>query len=919
MIDQVILKNYLKVLSAEIRSKVNNGNKNLNALNDLLSGLVVNEPNTLINYQGEDQDILKYCEVFTTINEINIHSFKYDHIESVLKINSPKINKTPPLVISNNYRGDYYNNYQFPEDIQKLNDTNDRKVLPGEMIKYPWISPEIDFLEDHIIKVPYDTNDDILILGNPGTNEHRRTSKYLIPIKNKYFEYFDPIDIDNHFTIEENLSKVEVTLRIPIQKNNYITVKKSFFGADQIIETKPDDVPYVCIWPKIRPEDWKDNYFIIEYLPVKTSGIEFFNNNGDELSTKTDETTGNNHERIVYKREKSEQNNIYSSAYLPDIMRLKIKKDQKTYRGMFLIDRANFKQANFDDTNKAVIGFDFGTSNTTIAYQITGLGEETSLFQAPNKSQQQFNYSDYAYLFSYPENMNSHLEFFLKSLQIYFFPQYFDYLADSNKNEAVVPFSSMISFDNAVNRNAVMLRANIPFYLTWASEEFGLLGDLKWQTGDQARELTQIFIEQLLLMVKQFLVVNRIRENNVTLIWSYPRSFSTSQVDQLRATWNNILHNSNYTIKDIDESKASLIYFIKENTLSPYRDTLKITCDIGGGTSDISVHKSNKNILYSSTLLGGNDLIGDDDKDSPIYYFLLNKAKKDAGNNLFNESNFYEKVEYIKIPTIRLRFNYIIKKELKNEKLNSLLSGQDFNFGKFILLYFYSALFYEIGLKLKKIDSSLYPEDFFFGGNGSKFLKWLNYGDWIPDNAYVAFFNNIFKMALGVSNDSTFKIRLSPQPKSEVAIGACHSIKDTTSLEHYEGNGSQIISENVTLNGKKIKWDQSLKNLLPDKTNQINFTEIEISDLEDSIIYNFNKSFFELIRSSNQVEFNNDIIKCSFDEIKKDLLSKQTIDQFLRDNTHSIYSKTQDIKVSLFVLGVKGCLTHMMKIIRGKM
>ncbi len=913
-------RKYIKRLCASVSDKVVNDNKQLIALNDFLSSLVRNEPNTTIRFKNGDKDIIDHCETFTPISGIDILSFKYDHIDSTLKIKSTKYKDTPPLVIINNYHGPYYNNYLFSDEIKDLTVFNDREVLPGEMIKYPWIYPEIDFLEDHIIKVPYETNDDILVLGHPGAIEHRRTTKYLMPIKNRFFEFFDPIDIDKYLTIEENLNRVELTLKIPIQNNNYVTIKKSFFGVEQIIETKFDDVPYLCIWPKISPEEWKDHYFMIEYLPSKTSGIEFFNKDGEGININSSDSFDKFYKQIVYKRGKSEQNNIYSSAYLPDMIQLKINKNEKSFKGMFLIDKKNFGSVNYDDTKKAVISFDFGTSNTTIAYQISGLGEITSLFESKNELQKLFNYSEFAYVFSYPEKLNSHLEFFLKSLQVYFFPQYFSYIADSGNNEAVVPFSSIISFDKAVNKNVVMLRANIPFYLTWASEEFGLLGDLKWQTGDQARELTQIYIEQLLLMVKYFLLKNRIRENNVKLIWSYPRSFSKSQVDQLKATWNNILQNSEYKIKSIDESKASLIYFIREDTLAPYRDSLKITCDIGGGTSDISVHIANKNILSSSTLLGGNDLIGESDLDSPLYLFLLNKAKKDSGNNLFIESNFYDKAEYIKIPTIRLKFNYIIKKEFRDDKLNSLLSGQDFNFGKFILLYFYSALFFEIGLKLKKIDNSLYPEVFFFGGNGAKFLNWLNYGDWSEESSYVAFFNDIFKIVLGVSNNLSFKIRLSPKPKSEVAIGACHSINDTTLIENFEGENSQIVAENIILNGKIIKWDEVLNVLLPDPTNPVNFTNVEISSLENSNIYTFNKSFFEHIRSSHYIEFNNDpIIMASIDKIQTDLLSKKSIDQFLRDNVQSLYSSTQDVKVSLFVLGVKGCLNHMMKIIRGKM
>ena len=918
-------RKYIKRLCATVSNKVVNGDNNLSALNDCFSALVKNEPNTIVNFKNAEEDILNHCDPSTSVNSIDIHSFRYDHIESALKIKSSKTKVTPPLVIKNNYRGIYFNNYQFPETIKDLTDFNDRDVLPGEMIKYPWVFPERDFVQDHIIKVPYDTNDDILVLGKPSANESRQSSKYLIPLKDRFFEFFDPIDIDSYLIIEENLGKVELTLKIPIVGDDFIEIKKSFFGADQVIEAKIDDVPYLTVWPKINPEHWKDLYFLIEYLPKITSGIEFYDQDGHKLSSVSPDAVENGglNSKTIIKQEKGKENNIYSFSYLPDIIQLHINKKDKKYSGLFLIDKKGFDTINVDSTKKVVISVDFGTSNTTIAYQIFGLGVTTSIFESANTNKSLFNYSEFAYFFDYPEEMNAQLNFFLNSLKVFFFPQYFSYNAELSKNEAVIPFSSIVSYQNSVHKSLVMSRANIPFYLSFASNEFKLLGDLKWQTSDQARELTKLYMEQLLLMVKSFLLKKGVANNNVTIIWSYPRSFTRGQLDHLTATWKYILEErgfESHQIKQIDESKASLIYFIKEKDFSAYRDTLKITVDIGGGTSDISAHKANKNLFYSSTLIGGNDLIGEKNQESPFYQFLLNKAGNDSGNNLFINSKFYESAEYEQIDSMRIKFNYIIKKELREQKLNNLVSGEDFNFGRFILLYFYSILFYEIGLKLLKVDSSFYPETFFFGGNGSKFLKWLNHGDWFEKNDNIPFFNNILKSALNDSSNAPFNILLSSHPKSEVAVGSCHSVNDITLLQDSDNDNSQILAENISLGGKDFNWDLDLKELLPDPANPFDFTTIEINDFTNSNIYKFNKTFFELIKSSKQIEYNNDpIINSSLSEIQNDLFNKTTLDQFLRENVQTLYKSTQDIRVSLFVLGAKGCLKHIMKIIRRKM
>jgi len=917
-------RKYLKQLFKTVQSAVNSGKSNLKALNDLLIDADNIEGSSMIKFNDVDMEILENCEEFTVECGIPIHSLKVDYVESALKIKSKEVKSNSPIVIKNNYRGIYYNNYLFPEEIKDLTAFTDREILPGEIIKYPWISPEEDFLEDHIIKVPYDTNDDVLILGRLSSVESRRSLRYLIPLKNRYFEFFDPSDVKNYLTIEENLGRVNITLRIPTEGNVDVEIKKSFFGSEQIIEAKQDDIPYLSFWPKIKPEQWKDKYFMIEYLSKPNTIMGFFDNNGDKIDIISPEMSDDkvNKKKAIIRQKKGVQTNTYSFNYFPDIIQLQIKQRDKLFKGLFILDKNNFSSITIDQNKKAIISFDFGTSNTIVGYQIIGINPRTSIFETKNISEKEkiFNYLDFVYLFSFPDEMNAQLNLFKNSLNYFFFPQYFCYNANINKNEANIPFSSLVSYDNSVHKNYIVLRANIPFYLSWASKELELIGDLKWLTSDIARELTQLYIGQLLLLTKLFLIKNGIENKNVTLIWSYPRSFSETQIENLKTSWESLLKGSHYQIKEIDESRASLTYFIKEHSFAPYKDTLKATIDIGGGTSDISIHKANQNILYTSALIGGNDLVGDKEDNSPIYKFLIKKAEHDRGSNLFFDRKFLEQVEFTEIPTLRIKFNYIIKKELKDEKLNDLICGDDFNFGRFILLYFYSILFYEIGLKLLKIDKSLYPEKFFFGGNGSRFLKWLNYGGWHEDNENIKFFNIILKGALGIANGKSFKIILSPEPKTEVAVGACYAVADTTETQNSDTSKYKILAENILLSEKKYRWDDPINSILGESTSSIDFTKMEILDFNNSNIYRFNKIFFDSVNSSKLIELNKEkIISASFSKIQKELLSKTTLDSLLRDNTHELFITTGGINVSLFILVAKGCLQQMLKIISNEM
>ena len=122
------------------------------------------------------------------------------------------------------------------------------------------------------------------------------------------------------------------------------------------------------------------------------------------------------------------------------------------------------------------------------------------------------------------------------------------------------------------------------------------------------------------------------------------------------------------------------------------------------------------------------------------------------------------------------------------------------------------------------------------------------------------------------------------------------------------------------MNNNQLSWDKKLLDLSTEEFSLPDLSRIELTNLTESNIYKFNSIFLELIKTSNLIEFNTDrIINLSFGQIKNDRLDKTLLDQFLRENSIDLFNRTQDIKVSLFVMTAKGCLKHLMKIIRGKM
>ncbi len=266
-------------------------------------------------------------------------------------------------------------------------------------------------------------------------------------------------------------------------------------------------------------------------------------------------------------------------------------------------------------------------------------------------------------------------------------------------------------------------------------------------------------------------------------------------------------------------------------------DNTNISIDVGGGTSDIVIRYNEKCLLYSSVKLAGQDLTTDSEKNLPIIEFLFAEITK---HEIYKNKGISIDIKGLR-NTLRNIFNnkpqsYInsLFKEFKycSDKTNFL---NKIDFFKIIILYLYSSLFYEIGIKLRLrltkglIDKNTISKEIkvVFGGNASQLLKWLHNDEtWKNEKVYLNLFSKVFSSALGLEKQIA-SIVLSDKPKQEVVLGLC-LVKDSKWM-----NAEEAKKENVYQIGENIVYGKDNKFYRSDSDIQELLEKMKICDTEN--------------------------------------------------------------------------------------
>jgi hypothetical protein len=242
-----------------------------------------------------------------------------------------------------------------------------------------------------------------------------------------------------------------------------------------------------------------------------------------------------------------------------------------------------------------------------------------------------------------------------------------------------------------------------------------------------------------------------------------------------------------------------------------------LTVDVGGGTTDVSAYAYGNIVFRNSVLFGGCDLIG-----GPAIYPRIEQWARD--NKLLTAMQDSALAAY---PSFHTKFTYLARLPWFKQNLGTLATAPWFMNVQAAILYFFGANLYNIGLRLRGLDSSQgEPADLvFFGGNGSAYLDWLvEFRPWNsapinddkPDptggRKFASVLQSLFEAGLGQPLGHTLKIRASSRPKLEVALG----LLATDNYPQYENIVSHPpVGEHLTLplgggQAKSLSPDEAL-------------------------------------------------------------------------------------------------------------
>ncbi len=871
-----------------------NNNENYDNFINLLDDISFTQDNTNYNLY-----ILRNSLSFKQQREIQIRSdFK---IKPSRNITGEKL----PLVLANIDLPDYnyFNNYKWDTRIYNVPyrcpETNiEDRILPGTQIKYPYLTVD-DFLEDTIIK-----NDELTINSQSffDGNYNDNHSSVLLPLKPKFFEYFDIEFLKGYIEGEKviEISKlagedIKVILRIPVERG-YIKLERTYnvhtttpnIGRNSNSGAQKRIRFGMAIAPLIKGENIerrvmtidneRDNLELnrsIELCFYMNSGIQKIEDvETVELERKTNTDMGKKG---------------YSLNKEFDSLELKY----GNYSGYII---PLFHRVNEND-DIYVFAVDFGTTGTYLSYK-----------RGNNEIQPYEIKRDNSYIqfFHNVPKTSAIYEFF----KFYFIPQ-------EIKSESLFYFPTLTALQSLRSQD---LRY-IPFLDTCISFHYSRLRglpsldytrNLKWSgyvLDRNSREYKNLnsYIRSLLLLIKYKVLSDGGKLKNIKLSWFYPLSMVESRFDVLKEIWINSFKdiiNPDYIENTNENDDNSVNLFSVSESLTPFyhyltdkninTQNLVLTIDVGGGTTDILAYKNTKPLLASSFRFGARALFGDGYRnarnnngffrtysgENGIVTRLLSSCISERKNDLIelNKDLIRSNISTDQIMEYYFNLsshNYLNDNDKASLNFQNLLMNSNDGKARIILLFYYSAILYHT-FKLIKFSIKDIPERICFSGNGSTlFMGFQN-------DKLVRFTKHLRNIIFGESTYNLI-IYFNNEPKKLTSSGFfnINNINDYSVDRSYNNNSkikkillyNEQISTSNEVRISNLKIEDVKKFVLNDVNDFIKTFKNAISDIDITNVFGVSNSR-RISEFLNDKDMENKILSyfdIGFENFKKDI------------------------------------------------
>lgn len=706
--------------------------------------------------------------------------------ESDFVINSKKSSQKP-LVLSNNGA---YNNWQYlsknklyNSQLHKIDYTkrtlkvkdSRRNELPGTDIEYEdgWLC-EDDFLSNVMVMLPYPLDKNHFFDGNI---VKAGKYNYLLPIKSKYFDFFDfdtlydplgrkdkwgvePIIKIEEEKIREEVKSATVTLLIPVRNGKIVKLRKVYrfeSDTDMGLMTFPEEKDQAVgklvecpialnIFPFFRLES--NNFYDIQVLRAgygwDAFKVELIAASKCNSSIQDDSSAAVQEEKKWASSPVERSKNVinYSLRDSFDYLRVQITYKTPSPDSEKLIHESVLIPKWGDiyrGSTKFRFSFDFGTTNSYIAVQNLSLPNEQlddlKLGKSVVSTLDQKQKSDK----KYAEDMTT-----INQLDV---PMRQEFLPMEVGETYSFPLRTVVLRNSTLNISTftpkALLHVNIPF--VYGKEDYGQanlpIPNIKWSNDEEGQKLSKAFIEELVLLARAYTLENGGDLTQCSLVWTYPLSMNQGAVNDIEDEWKNFFkqyfNNSedaaDNMISHISESVAPLLYYRKMG--KAYHD-MTLSIDIGGGTCDVVVQLGENSIKLCSFRFAADVIFGagracDNSMIQTHYHHfmdLLSSSSLDRDEARKVREMLKKMCESEMPSTEASTFLFALE---NHPALKDIDSSDDKSYNvrlkkdrlrKIIFVYFYGAIIYYLTRMLCDMKF-VRPNRILFSGTGSKLLN----------------------------------------------------------------------------------------------------------------------------------------------------------------------------------------------------
>ena len=677
-----------------------------------------------------------------------VNDFKSDFEMSISQAMKKQIKKVPLALPVETFTSSYQyvistwdKNTHVPYEDKKVISS---RVLPNDGTKYPYLTIS-DFLEDSIIKIPHEFNSTAFFNGNDDKPEGQ--DSYLLPLKKEFFNYFQVSDlmskVDNKDMIEMKRlagnTGVKIILRIPV-KGGHIKYERIYYngGKPDAMNNKGAIIDRdftLALFPNIKYQEdikpyyrasvidrdsfqtGKDNQYKLTFYGSQNENVDY-----DAIVQRNRNTDGGRYD------EDKADSATYALTKEFRYIQISDNEDIKAIIIPRMVERAGYHKFRF--------AIDFGTTNTHIEYSVDGGSSKAFDIHESDKQLQRLHIDENEYA----------LNEIIKS----------DFIAETIGVGSAYsyPMRTVLSETNNTNWNRPvysMAHTNIPFtYEKSMQLPYNILHtNLKWSTNNDDKQRAAMYIECILVMLRNKVLLNNGDLSKTEIVWFYPASMTQSRYNKFNDEWKSsfkkFFNAPDKNIISISESIAPY-YFYKNKKGAT---STAVSIDIGGETTDVLLVRGGEPENLTSFRFAANAIFGDGysyDADSNGFVKeYSDKIKHLLGeNNLANLQKVLESLEDEKKSSDIIAFFFSLAGNRETRDIidfGKMLA--DDNKGKYAFILFYVAIIYHIAT-IMKAKSYPMPRHITFSGNGSKLLSILSTNNFTLERFTKIIFEKVF-------------------------------------------------------------------------------------------------------------------------------------------------------------------------------